>query len=128
MIPKLICGLLLSGLSMSMAHGEVIIEKSKDKTSGDVPLNFVLQKADWKYDGYAIWGKVVNDVDDKTYENVGIIFTAYDAEGKFLGRAQGSVGPTTIGEGEVGYVNATSIDTSHFLPAKIEWKVISGRY
>jgi hypothetical protein len=101
---------------------------SKDKTSSDIPLSFEVQQSKWKYEGIAIWGKIRNDVDDQIYESVSIIFTAYDAKGRFLGRNSVSVTPSKIGEGEVGYVNGGSIELNQGIPARIEWKTISGRY
>jgi hypothetical protein len=106
-------------------NSEVIVVESKDVTSKDIPLKFELQKTTW--DGgqgmIRIWGKVSND--SKTpYEFVQLSFTAYDKDGKFIGRKQWVCNPANVGTRQVGYIDDDFIETEGRKPFKIEFKVL----
>lgn len=114
------CLLLLTATAVA----ELEVEKSKDETAGDTPLTFELQRAgDGGYGGFQVWGKVVNAT-DKTFENVQVIITIYDAKGGFLGRGRASANPGKIGPGQVSYIDELSVNIEKRKPARLEWKVV----
>ena len=65
--------------------GAALAAESKDETSKDIPLAFVLEKTNWDGDDINIWGTVKNTGKDK-YKNVKVVFTVRSADGAFIGR------------------------------------------
>lgn len=106
---------------------DVEVVAGKEKTSKDTPLVFQLQKISTGYSGISVFGRIGNGTDEP-YEDVMVIVTAYGEDGKFLGRGRTSASPSTVGPGQVGYIDGLGIDIGNSRPVKMEWKVITGGY
>lgn len=113
--------LLIAGAAQA---AEVVVERVKDDPFAAEPFEFTFQKADFKYDNYAIWGKVTNPKDARLISNLTIVLTVYDADNKFLGRGTSDVGPRREGGSPVGYVDGAQVDIGRGVPARIEWQLI----
>ncbi|MGK0291447.1 MAG: hypothetical protein ACI86H_002915 [bacterium] len=105
---------------------ELINIKSKDKTSTDLSLQFVMEKTKWDGEDLWVWGTVKNK-GKTTYKFVYITFTARGKNGKFISRHQHSTQPSTIGPGQVGYIVYKDIECEGRRPKVVEFKVSTYR-
>lgn len=103
------------------------VEESTDKTSGDVPLQFEVQKIGKGYSGLRIYGKIKNST-KKEFKNIAVIVSAFDADGKLIARGRTSANPGTIQANQVSYIDDLNLDTGTQSPAKLVWKVVESRY
>ncbi|MGK0291448.1 MAG: hypothetical protein ACI86H_002916 [bacterium] len=102
--------------------GELIVIKSKNKTSTDISLEFVMEKTRWDGEDINVWGTVKN-TGTKTYKMVRVMFTARDKNGRFIGRNDRFTDPKTIGPGQVGYIVNKHIECDRRRPKILEFKV-----
>ena len=94
---------------ISTAYAEIILKKASYKTSKQIPLEFVLEKTNYHWDGkLCLWGYVKNNT-KKTYDLVCVEFTARDKDSKFLNRKSFYMFPNLINPGEAGSVNGFPI-------------------
>jgi hypothetical protein len=102
---------------------EITVVKSENKTSADIPVKFKLERTEWSIglDKLQVWGTVTNS-GGQTYKYVTVVFSAYDASRKFLGRNTEFAEPTLIKPGQVGYVNGF-LDTAKEMPSELEYNV-----
>jgi hypothetical protein len=120
LVTTVVVAVVMTGVVLA---GELITTQSKDVTSKDVPLKFVLEKTTWDGTDINIWGTVKNTEKTK-YRYVKVIFTAKDADGKFIGRQSWYTEPLEIGEGQVGYIEDKHIRCEKRKPSQIEYSVI----
>ena len=120
---RLMLVLLTMILSLVCVAGELIVVKSKNTTSEDIPLQFKLEKTKWDGDKIKIWGTVKNTGKIR-YEYVKVIFTVRDSKGKFIGRNSWYAEPNTIGLGQVGYIEDDFVECEGRKPSKIEYSVV----
>jgi len=110
-------------LTSGVFAGQLLVTKSKDVTSKDIPLKFTLEKTTWDGDDVKLWGTVKNTGNVK-YTSVRVIFTARDAKGKFIGRNSWYIDPTDIGPGQVGYIEDKFVQCEGRRPTSVEFSVI----
>ena len=116
---------ILLAVSMTSAAfaGELFATRSKDMTSKDISLKFVLEKTTWDEEDVLIWGTVENTGTAK-YRAVQVVFTVRDARGKFIGRHTWYVEPDEIGPEQVGYIEQKHVYCEGRKPSQIEFSVI----
>ena len=102
---------------------QIITTKSKDVTSKDIPLQFKLEKTTWDGDYIRVWGTVKN-TGRANYHFVKIVFTAKDAQGKFISRTSQYADPYDIEPGQVGYLEGALIECDGTRPAALEYSVL----
>lgn len=117
--------ILLAALFIAKAviAGELISVKSKDVTSMDIPIRFILEKTTWREGKVAIWGAAKNN-STGTYNFVRVIFTVRDDNGNFIGRNTCYAEPSSIGPNQVGYIEDGHVDCEGRRPSIIEFSVI----
>jgi hypothetical protein len=99
----------------------LIVETDSDKTSKDIDVKFILQKAHWAGENLVLYGKVTNET-AKDYRYVEAIITAYDKEGNFIMRTTSSIYPEVLGSKKVGYMDGDYLETGDQIPARITLK------
>jgi hypothetical protein len=115
-------GLLIFLTAVSAIADKLILVKSKEKTSNEIPLEFILQKTRWDGKDIWIWGAVENST-SKTYENVKVRFAAKGRAGKLFGRKAWDTDPTAIKPGQTGYIDEQYVRCEHKIPYSLEYKV-----
>lgn len=106
------------------ARGEIVFERDPDAAPKDPAFVFEFQKGVFNYEGYQFWGKVKATREDGAISQVMVIFTAYDDDGKFLGRGSTTVGNSSDGvSGREANVDGAAVGTGQQVPAKILWRI-----
>lgn len=114
--------LLIFLTAVSAIADKVILIKSKEKTSNEIPLEFILEKTKWDGKDIWIWGAIENST-SKTYEKVKVRFTAKGRAGKFIGRKVWDTDPATIKPGQIGYIDEQYVRCERKKPYYLEYNV-----
>ena len=102
---------------------ELVVVKSKDATSKNIPMQFTLEKNTWDGDNIKIWGTVRN-TSKESYECIKVIFTALGVKEEFIGRKACGTEPGEIGPEQVGYIEGDYVECEGRRPSQIEYAVI----
>ncbi len=116
-------------LLLSLAAGQQVVaeapvaETPVAKAAAE-PFTFTIDRGSYGDYGYTVSGTLRSTQPGRLVRGVYLVLSAYDDDGKLLGRATPSVEGADEGAGEVGYVNDCSIKTENRMPAKIECEII----
>lgn len=80
--------------------------ESREKTSEDIPLEFIPEKSTYERGRLRIWGRVKSRVVNRPYDSVKVTFTLYGGRGgDLVAREYTYASPDAIGPGQTGYIN-----------------------
>ena len=108
-------------LVVSATADGLVTVASKDKTSSEIPLTFVVEKTKMVGEYCQIWGTVRN-TGSKAYKRVSVVITLKQGD-VFLSREAKLTEPDMIGPGEVGYIHGSYITCEGRTPTVLEYTV-----
>jgi hypothetical protein len=107
----------------NVCSGNVVrFVKSQDQTAQNLPMEFIVEKSEIKFDSLRVWGTIKN-TGYTGYKFVKVIFTVKDASGNFITRDSTYSDPAEIGVGQKGFIEDHGIDLDGKTPATVEWLI-----
>jgi len=98
--------------------------KSKEKTAEDIPLDFDVEKTEYEYGYFKIWGSVKGSKKNRSYKWVQVTFSLYGGRGgDLIARESTFADPKDIGPGQVGYIIGYPIECNISKLNVVEYKV-----